>query len=163
MIVYISITYGGIIIFLGRGVFHYLPNQDIGSFHLLICYALMISSLSSFLNLLRTDPGKVTKQSADSLAKRYKFDGVLYKKTECTSCGCIKIARSKHCALCNMCVEKQDHHCIWINGCVGAKNYRLFLWFLISHSVMCIDIAFITGFIYIAIIKEGNLLRASFV
>ena len=65
--------------------------------------------------------------------------------------------------MCNMCVEKQDHHCVWINGCVGAQNYRYFLWFLASHAIMCSDIAFITCYIFVAVIDSRNLLNAMFV
>ncbi len=163
MIIYIMIAYGGMIIFMSRGVFQYLPNEDIGLPHLVICCGLMMSSLSSFLFLLRTDPGRVTRQRIPVLLSQYKYDGVLYQQGECRSCKATKIARSKHCSLCGMCVEKQDHHCIWINGCVGAHNYRFFLWFLASHSIMCSDIAFITTFVYMAIIREGNLLHANYV
>ena len=39
--------------------------------------------------------------------------------------------------MCNVCVDKFDHHCIWINQCVGAKNYRFFLYFIITHFILC--------------------------
>jgi len=163
MIVYILITYGGIVIFVMRGVLPYLPSAQIGMTHIIINCILMTSSLSSFLSLMRVNPGKITKSNIKELAKKYPYDGVLFKEAECSACKMQKIARSKHCALCDMCVEKQDHHCIWINGCVGAKNYRLFLWFLLSHAVMCTDISFITTFIYMEIIKKHQLLTAKFV
>ena len=163
MIIYILITYGGMAIFVLRGVRPFLPSEEIGSTHITICCALMISSLGSFMSLLRTNPGKITKSSIKAMEKKYPYDGILFNPADCTSCKMKKIARSKHCGLCKMCVERQDHHCIWINGCVGAKNYRLFLWFLLSHSVMCIDIAFITTFIYVEIIKAQKLMNVRFV
>ena len=39
--------------------------------------------------------------------------------------------RSKHCLICQMCVEDFDHHCFWVGNCIGKKNYTLFFVFLI--------------------------------
>jgi hypothetical protein len=50
----------------------------------------------------------------------------------CPECKLIRSARSRHCAICNQCVERFDHHCPWINNCVGAHNHNAFLSFLLS-------------------------------
>ena len=50
----------------------------------------------------------------------------------CPECKVIRSARSRHCAICNQCVERFDHHCPWINNCVGIKNHNSFLMFLFS-------------------------------
>ena len=151
------IAYGGIAVFLFRGVIPFLPSKEIGSMHIFICCILMLLSLASFLFLTLTNPGKITKDSIKLLEKKYPYDKYLFKPIECPTCKITKIARSKHCSLCNVCIERQDHHCIWINGCIGAKNYRYFLWFLASHFIMCLDIAFIITFIYIEIIRVYGL------
>lgn len=71
--------------------------------------------------------------------KKYDFDDVMYTKGNfCVTCQIEKPARSKHCRVCNVCVEKFDHHCIWINQCAGANNYRWFLLFLFFHLIICI-------------------------
>jgi palmitoyltransferase len=50
----------------------------------------------------------------------------------CPECKVIRSARSRHCAICNRCVERFDHHCPWINNCVGIKNHNAFMLFLWS-------------------------------
>ncbi|KAG7247868.1 hypothetical protein CRUP_032477 [Coryphaenoides rupestris] len=41
---------------------------------------------------------------------------------------------SKHCKLCDVCVEDYDHHCLFLNRCVGRGNHRLFLVFLLAMA-----------------------------
>lgn len=40
--------------------------------------------------------------------------------------------RTKHCSVCNKCVEKFDHHCKYLNQCVGKQNYVPFLMCVVS-------------------------------
>ena len=37
----------------------------------------------------------------------------------CPHCEVICTADSRHCYICNQCVERFDHHCQWVNNCVG--------------------------------------------
>ena len=39
--------------------------------------------------------------------------------------------RSKHCLICQICVDEFDHHCFWVGNCIGKDNYTLFFIFLI--------------------------------
>ncbi len=39
--------------------------------------------------------------------------------------------RSKHCLVCQCCVDEFDHHCFWVGNCIGKKNYTLFFIFLV--------------------------------
>lgn len=54
---------------------------------------------------------------------------------ECDVCGYVN-ERSKHCRVCNKCVDGFDHHCMWINNCVGDKNYRPFFVLLVATALM---------------------------
>jgi len=60
----------------------------------------------------------------------------------CPECEVLRTPRSKHCAICNRCVERFDHHCPWINNCVGVNNHNSFLVFImILLSVLTMIIA----------------------
>jgi palmitoyltransferase len=50
----------------------------------------------------------------------------------CPDCEVLRTERSKHCAICNRCVERYDHHCPWINNCVGINNHTPFLVFIVT-------------------------------
>ena len=56
----------------------------------------------------------------------------------CPECQVIRTARSRHCAICNQCVERFDHHCPWINNCVGINNHNAFIMFLVAIWVKII-------------------------
>jgi hypothetical protein len=48
----------------------------------------------------------------------------------CPDCLCVRTTRSRHCTVCDRCVERFDHHCPWINNCVGVKNHNNFICFV---------------------------------
>ncbi|KAF4677836.1 hypothetical protein FOL47_009748 [Perkinsus chesapeaki] len=47
----------------------------------------------------------------------------------CHTCWIWKGLRTKHCPVCDCCVDDFDHHCSWLNNCVGGGNQRLFIIF----------------------------------
>lgn len=54
----------------------------------------------------------------------------------CQSCNVWRPPRAHHCRVCDSCVETQDHHCVWLNNCVGRRNYRYFLTFVASGTIL---------------------------
>ena len=49
----------------------------------------------------------------------------------CPFCEIIRMPRSRHCNICNRCVERYDHHCPWVNNCIGKTNHFPFYMHLI--------------------------------
>ncbi|KAJ0631954.1 putative protein S-acyltransferase [Helianthus annuus] len=46
---------------------------------------------------------------------------------------------SKHCRVCDKCVDRFDHHCRWLNNCVGKKNYKKFFTLMVSALLLGIS------------------------
>ena len=50
----------------------------------------------------------------------------------CPFCEVIRSPSTRHCVICNRCVERYDHHCPWIDNCVGVRNHGTFLALMIT-------------------------------
>ena len=75
------------------------------------------------------DPGYLQSPKGVPFMEMMKiFDPVLL----CADCEVVRTDRSRHCSICNRCVERFDHHCPWVNNCVGLGNHGVFMSFLIS-------------------------------
>ena len=67
----------------------------------------------------------------------------------CPDCEVLRTERSKHCAICNRCVERYDHHCPWINNCVGINNHTPFLVFIVT-LIMILMLIIISSIVMLA-------------
>lgn len=75
-----------------------------------------------------TDPGYLKNDNVDFLYLLEVSDPTHL----CPDCLTVRTSRSKHCSVCQRCVERFDHHCPWINNCVGANNHNYFFQFVVS-------------------------------
>lgn len=88
---------------------------------------------AAHVTALLTDPAE------KELRKQHKSDRIIpefdrskhrhvIENQRCHLCN-IKTSgpRTKHCSVCNKCVEVFDHHCRWFNHCIGKRNYNAFL------------------------------------
>lgn len=93
-------------------------------------FLLIFFSLAAF-----KDPGYIKRH------ERIDFQDVLDQTNPlnlCPDCKIVRTPRSRHCNICNRCVERFDHHCPYINNCVGYNNHVYFLFF-IAFVVICIS------------------------
>ena len=101
----------------------------------LIYLQLTLFTLTLCLHLISLckDPGYLKRPSDIEFMDMMKiFDPVLL----CADCEVVRTDRSRHCSICNKCVERFDHHCPWINNCVGLDNHGVFMCFLMSMLML---------------------------
>jgi len=92
------------------------------------------------------------------------FDGALYDgPVVCRTCGAVKPPRSKHDDLMGGCVARYDHYCIWLNSAVGERNYRWFVLYLASHTLMLLYGAVACASIFATSVVQDRMLERSFV
>lgn len=107
--------------------FHYHSDRLNKYFVYSIHFSFILSYALFFFSWLR-DPGYLKKdESIDFFDIVDKFDA----NHLCPECEVIRTERSRHCNICNRCVERFDHHCPWINNCVGARNHGFFYCYIL--------------------------------
>uniref|UniRef100_A0A0G4I2Y4 Palmitoyltransferase DHHC domain-containing protein n=1 Tax=Chromera velia CCMP2878 TaxID=1169474 RepID=A0A0G4I2Y4_9ALVE len=74
----------------------------------------------------------------------------------CTTCLVRRGLRTKHCRMCDVCVDVMDHHCVWIRGCVGQGNHRLFFVFCVAQEVTQILWAVLMWFHLSALLSDAE-------
>eukprot|EP00210_Caulerpa_lentillifera_P009180 g8752.t1 len=129
------------LVFVGR----FLINQS----HFSIPLVSLILGVLSLIFLFITgcmDPGILPRQVpdeeylADRKAKSIEVPvngqsvTVRYNET----CHFYQPPRAHHCSVNDNCIEKFDHHCPWVGTTIGLRNYRFFLSFIFTASLLCL-------------------------
>ena len=96
---------------------------------------------------VKIDPGNVKNYSNNyfpllNLIEDYDINIDDY----CPICEIKHSERSKHCYICNTCIDNFDHHCIWMGKCVGKNNNHLFyfiqfllLFEFVYNIIVCLE------------------------
>ena len=140
------------------GIKIYFPHKVLSYNLIYILYTILFFSLYIFYLCSISDPGIIKKKNISYLKKKYPYDFLFNSdKPECKKCNFPKINRSKHCRICDKCIEKFDHHCIWINNCVGAKNMKYFFYFIFIHWILVTYASVLSLSFFYYEIQEKNL------
>jgi len=100
-----------------------------------VWYFLFSSTLVSAKLLLSFIVGSCSKPGYLEPEKGPEFEFKELVKTVpnehlCFDCKLIKAPRSKHCQICNKCVDRYEGHCMWLNNCVGRRNSNSYMVFI---------------------------------
>nr|XP_006637320.1 PREDICTED: probable palmitoyltransferase ZDHHC4 [Lepisosteus oculatus]XP_015215745.1 PREDICTED: probable palmitoyltransferase ZDHHC4 [Lepisosteus oculatus] len=145
-------------------VFGFCREMDMGLPSLCVPYVLLALKSYFYYQCCVRDPGVVTERNHATLVQVYRYDGVLFQPgVLCPTCCFVKPARSKHCRVCNRCVQRFDHHCVWVNNCIGAQNTRHFLLYLLCVCAMAGDMAVLTAGMLFHAVLRSDLLHASYI
>ena len=114
-----------IILFVFFVLLPYFDSTIFGVIYLVVsCLVFILYTILSFSN-----PGKmVNNEYNDILDVVEKGQNI---EEFCPMCLVKNQFRSKHCLICEKCVEEFDHHCFWVGNCIGKNNYTLFFIFLV--------------------------------
>jgi palmitoyltransferase len=120
--------------FLSYGYNNNVINTNIGNYNYnfdiykIIFIIINIIFFLCFILLSTSDPGYIKKNIGidwiSLVIKNYNINRI------CPYCKVNKIFLSKHCFICNHCVQEQNHHCNMIGNCIGKENMKFYLFFL---------------------------------
>ena len=105
-----------------------------GIAQLVIIHLIWLILMGSFIQVMRINPGKVSRDPSVTYLVRYDNG----EQRFCEKCNFIKPDRAHDCYICNTCVLKMDHHCPWIYNCVGYYTHKLFILFTFYGFLYCL-------------------------
>lgn len=133
-----------------------MPGGVVWSFVPLLLWVVLMYSLAWAATM---DPGVIPRDCSKEAKTKTQnnfiktIDDVQYKW--CRTCRIYRPPRSKHCPVCDNCVDKFDHHCPWVGNCIGRRNYAHFQTFI--HTSFLIVIAgFVLSYIHLTLYAHEN-------
>ena len=110
--------------------FNFTDIYSDGWFPLVIM--IFIAAMTFFGLTVKISPGYMRGTSNVPFVRLVeKFEANLL----CPKCEVICTAESRHCYICDQCVERFDHHCQWVDNCIGKENHSYFYIFIILQDL----------------------------
>ena len=140
-------------------IYFFLPYLRKGGYLLpAIEYIFSISTilfLSFYIYIIFSNPGTLIKKNNENWIEIINSGKNINKM--CPYC-MVELGKfSKHCFICNKCIEVFDHHCHWINNCVGHLNKPIFLAFIVSLLIALIADSYVCfNVLLIQSIEQSN-------
>ena len=110
----------------------------------LYTFSALLVVASTFITSISDPTDKIVYNYKWSKYKNEAFVEGISTYYFCEYCDSYCQQKSKHCRVCNRCVDNFDHHCIWINNCIGERNYKEFI-VMISTTFIHIGIFLLGG------------------
>mmetsp|Transcript_14045 Transcript_14045/g.30408 ORF Transcript_14045/g.30408 Transcript_14045/m.30408 type:complete len:424 (+) Transcript_14045:382-1653(+) len=109
------------------------------------CFLPTLSLIFLFLTACR-DPGIIPRQEPDEeyLSGRKSRTKEVFVNNHRVmiryndTCHFYQPPRAHHCSVNDNCIERFDHHCPWVGTTIGKRNYRTFLLFIYTSTVLCL-------------------------
>ena len=105
-----------------------LKNDFLKHSNWYLFYPLFFIFFIFYIYIMFSDPGIMINEKNQSWLEILTSGKSINKM--CPYCKVDHTKFSKHCFLCNKCIEIYDHHCHWINNCVGSGNKIYFIFFV---------------------------------
>ncbi|KAG6442590.1 palmitoyltransferase ZDHHC11 [Manduca sexta] len=98
---------------------------------LIVYIVLYLSHILSHVSASLIDPSEKDLRKL-KISNVPEFDRSIHahviENGRCHLCNIQTSSRNtKHCSVCNKCVDQFDHHCKWLNNCIGRRNYLPFI------------------------------------
>jgi len=114
-----------------------------------LSFMLFTTQLVALLCTALTDPGILPRRPPSAVVESMPMQ-MKERMHYCPTCHIIKPHRTKHCRICDNCVQEFDHHCPWVGNCIGARNYRFFLLFIISTVLACVFVLSVSLYAFLS-------------
>ncbi|XP_064643706.1 putative ZDHHC-type palmitoyltransferase 6 [Lineus longissimus] len=93
--------------------------------------------------MIISDPGRVRESvkkegTGERASIRDVAMGIVRLDRFCIHCEIIQPAKTKHCKLCNYCIQGADHHCLFMMKCIGRNNHCHFVYFILFSIVSAV-------------------------